>query len=98
MIEEKLIFMQMLKLYDLEEIDIKEWQKEENENQLESNGEFDLAYCLKKISYNEPNFYGISKIAIEKTNEELEFEIENEEKIEKIEMTNLKFTVQEGGN
>ena len=94
MLEEKLIFMQMLKLYELKEIDVKEWQKEENVGQLESNGEFDLSYCLKNVSYKEPSFYGVSKIEIEKTDEKIEFENEMDEKIEKIEMTNLKFKVQ----
>ena len=94
MLEEKLIAMQMLKLYDLEEIDIKEWEKEENTEQIESNGEFDLAYCLKNISYYEPSFYGISKIKIEKTEENFEFEIEKEENIEKVEMTNFIFKVE----
>ena len=93
MIEEKLIFMQMLKLYDLKEINIQEWEKEKNENLLESNGEFDLSYCLKNISYDEPNFYEVNKIVIEKLDENLEFEIEKDNSIEKIEMTNLSFMV-----
>ncbi len=89
MLEERLIFMEMLKLYDLSEIDIDEWKKETEDIVLESNGEFDLSYCLKMISYKEPNFYGIRKILIEKTSESISLEDEE------IEMTNFKFNVYE---
>lgn len=94
MVEEKLIFMQMLKLYDLKEIDIEEWKKEEKQNILESNGEFDLSYCLRNISYDKPDFYGINKLTIEKIDENIEFEIEKQETVEKIEMTNFRFQIQ----
>ena len=44
-----LIFMVFLKLYNLQVIDLEAFQKGEDSNIGESNGEFDLAYCLKKI-------------------------------------------------
>ena len=93
MLEEKLIFMEMLKLYDLGEIDVTEWKKEEDETLFECNGEFDLAFCLKNVSYKEPEFYGIQKIILEKTEEKVQFDIVKEDNIEKIEMTNFKFIV-----
>ena len=94
MLEEKLIFMEMLKLYDLKEINIKEWKKEDSDVVLESNGEFDLSYCLKNIEYQEPNFYGIQKIIVKKLENNIKLEIQKEEKIEIIEMTNLKFEIE----
>ena len=84
----------MLKLYDLKEINIKEWKKEDSDVVLESNGEFDLSYCLKNIEYQEPNFYGIQKIIVKKLENNIKLEIQKEEKIEIIEMTNLKFEIE----
>ena len=60
---------------------------------MECNGEFDLAFCLKNVSYKEPEFYGIQKIILEKTEEKVQFDIVKEDNIEKIEMTNFKFIV-----
>ena len=74
MINEKLIFMVFLKLYNLQVIDLEAFQKGEDSNIGESNGEFDLAYCLKKIKFNIPNFYGIKRIKIEKLSREFKVE------------------------
>lgn len=72
MMDEKLIFMVFLKLYNMQVIDLEEFQKNNDSNIAESNGEFDLAYCLKKIKFSIPDFYGINKIKIEKLNDEFE--------------------------
>ena len=93
MIEEKLIFMVFLKLYSFDEIDLEKCQIEAEDNGIESNGEFDFIYCLKKIKVNEPNLYGIKKIKVERTNEIFEFEY-NEGDSKKVgKMTRLKFSV-----
>ena len=98
MLDEKLIFMQMLKLYDLKEINIDEWKKEEADTSIESNGEFDLAYCLKNISNDNPDFYNVRSIYIEKLDDIFEMKkfINDEEK--DIKMTNLKFKVIKEGD
>lgn len=74
MINEKLIFMIFLKLYNLQLIDFEAFQKSEDSNIGESNGEFDLAYCLKKIKLNVPDFYNIKRIKIERLSSEFRFE------------------------
>lgn len=91
--EEKLIFMLMLKLYNLAVIDINEWRNSENIVSSESNGEFDLGYCLKMISVDNPNFYGVDRIEIYKKDELIEFEYDNDKKIDKVTITNFGFKI-----
>ena len=93
MIEEKLIFMVFLKLYSFDEIDLEKCQFEADENGIESNGEFDFIYCLKKIRVNEPNLYGIKKIKVERTDEVFEFEYIEEDSKKAGRMTRLKFSI-----
>lgn len=107
MLEEKLIFMQMLKLYATDGIDIEEWKKESLGNQTEANGEFDLSYCLQNLLNEDENLYNIKAIIVTKLDEKIEYtypttekteiediQLKNEEEItQKIEMTNLKFEV-----
>ena len=44
---ERLLFLDMLKLYEIREIDFDKW-REENDNTAECMGEFDLSYCLAR--------------------------------------------------
>lgn len=119
MLDEKLIFMQMLKLYATDGIDIEEWKKESLGNQTEANGEFDLSYCLQNLLNEDENLYNIKAIIVTKLDEKIKYtypttektEIEHfqlkkiedihlkneEEIIQKIEMTNLKFEVKLNG-
>jgi hypothetical protein len=101
MLEEKLIFMQMLKLYAIDGIDIDEWKNENLGNQTEANGEFDLSYCLQNLLNEDENLYNISAIEVKKLDEKIEYiypKINEEEEIaQKIEMTNLKFEVKLNG-
>ena len=98
MLNEKLLFMQMLKLYSTDGIDLQEWRNEKIQNQTEANGEFDLSYCLQTLSENEENFHNIEKIKVTKMDEKIEYTYPEEEDIvEKIEITNLKFEVKING-
>ena len=47
-IENKRVFLVLLKLFEIEEISISEFLKEEVINET-CNGEFDLSYCLYQI-------------------------------------------------
>lgn len=101
MLEEKLIFMQMLKLYDIQIIDIDEWKNESQTNQLECNGEFDLDYCLKMIEYSNPNLFNIKNIVIKKSDKVFEYKYEDtkqeneiiKNEFKTIEITDLRFFV-----
>lgn len=65
--ENKRIFVIMLKLYEYGTIDIADW-KEQSLNEMipEANGEFDLSWCLQRIEQNQPSFFDVNKISIEK--------------------------------
>lgn len=95
-LEENLIFMQMLKLYAIGSINIEEWEDENTNSEIEANGEFDLSYCLRMIKKESPNFYGVKKITIKRTDEKLEFEqfVLDEKDKAKVEMTNFKIEVE----
>jgi len=65
-IAENLLFLDMLKLYEIREIDIDKFRKE-NEGVAECMGEFDLAYCLaRSLDRNSP----IKSLSIDKSGEE----------------------------
>lgn len=101
MLEEKLIFMQMLKLYATDGIDIEEWKNEKLGNQTEANGEFDLSYCLQNLLNYNKDLYHIKSILVKKLDEKIEYIYpkinDGEEITQKIEMTNLKFEVKLNG-
>ncbi|WMJ89756.1 hypothetical protein [Anaerocolumna sp. MB42-C2] len=65
--ENKRIFLIMLKLYEIHEIDIIKWvNRDETEIVSEANGEFDLAYSLYHLEQRNPDFFGVSKLTFEK--------------------------------
>ena len=55
--------------------DIEKWENEENKTE-DSQGEFDLSYCLLKISSHNENFYGVKRILITRSREMTELKCE----------------------
>ncbi|WP_308896708.1 hypothetical protein [Candidatus Desulfosporosinus nitrosoreducens] len=66
-----LIFKTMLKLYDLQVIDLKKWQAQQEDVVANATGELDVSYCLYRIEYDQPDLYGIKKLEISKPDEQL---------------------------
>lgn len=66
-IENRMIYLLMLKLFEEQEIDIKAWAEDENNIVHEANGEFDLAYCLSQMIGRKEGFYNVEKIDIDKS-------------------------------
>jgi len=64
---ERLVFLCMLKLYEIREIDFEKWQAE-NEDVIEPLGEFDLNYCLHEF-FKQTEKFNVRRILIDKTNE-----------------------------
>ncbi|MDR3541465.1 MAG: hypothetical protein P4L69_10940 [Desulfosporosinus sp.] len=72
-----LIFKTMLKLYDLQVIDLNKWKAQQEDVVANATGELDVSYCLYRIEYTQPDLYGIKKLEITKPDEQLwEQEIE----------------------
>jgi hypothetical protein len=70
-VQGELLFKSMLKLYDLNSIDILAWQKGHDEVVANATGELDLNYCLHRIEFEQPDMYGVSRIQIKKPDEEM---------------------------
>ena len=66
LLEDDLVFRSMLKLYDLNVIDLKTWQAQRDEVVANATGELDVSYCLYCIENSCPDLYGVAKIAIRK--------------------------------
>ncbi|KLU64797.1 hypothetical protein DEAC_c31250 [Desulfosporosinus acididurans] len=66
-----LIFKTMLKLYDLQMIDINKWKSQQEDVVANATGELDVSYCLYQIEYSQPDLYGIKKLEITKPDEQL---------------------------
>ena len=65
--ENKRIFLILLKLYDYGVIDIESWKKHSNEDVIpDTNGEFDLSWCLRQMEDRYPDFYGVEQLVFEK--------------------------------
>ena len=69
LIADDLVFRSMLKLYDLNIIDIKAWQAQHEEVVANATGELDVSFCLYYIEYEHPDLYGVEKIEISKADE-----------------------------
>ncbi len=67
--EEDLLFKSMLKLYDLNTIDIQAWQAGHEQMVANATGELDVNLCLGRIEYDRPDLYGVRKIIISKPDE-----------------------------
>ncbi|HVJ49971.1 hypothetical protein [Desulfitobacterium sp.] len=77
LIEDDFVFKTMLKLYDLQMIDITKWKMQQEEVIANSTGELDVSYCLYRIEYTQSDLFGIQEIEISKPDEQLfEQEIE----------------------
>ena len=66
-----LIFKTMLKLYDLQMIDLKKWKAQQEDVVANATGELDVSYCLYRIEYTQPDLYGVKKLEILKPDEQL---------------------------
>lgn len=71
LVADELIFRSMLKLYDLNVIDIKAWQARHDEVAANATGELDVGYCLYCIESDRPDLYGVVKIEIKKPDEQI---------------------------
>jgi len=94
--EDKRLFLIMLKLYEIGEVDIIQWQSRNKEEVIsEANGEFDLAWILFHIEAEQPDFWGLERLVIEAGDEMFTVEEDipaGEEGIKtRTEMTNLHF-------
>ncbi len=70
--EDDLIFKTMLKLYDLQVIDLKKWKTQQEDVVANATGELDVSYCLYRImQYSHPDLFGIKKLEISKPDEQL---------------------------
>ena len=90
-IENKRVFLVLLKLFEIEEISISEFLKEEVINET-CNGEFDLSYCLYQILKQKGRKFNFDGIKIEKTDRIFKICIENEKKREEIEINDMKIS------
>lgn len=71
LIADDLIFRSMIKLYDLNVIDIRGWKAQRDELVANATGELDVGFCLYCIESDRPDLYGVEKIEIVKPNETL---------------------------
>jgi hypothetical protein len=100
--ENRCIFVVMLKLYEINIVNLSIWKNRNKEDTLvDANGEFDLAWCLYHLEYNHPDFYGVKSLIIEKADNEyfeteLEEQIGEEKRKSKISMNDFIFTPEFG--
>lgn len=87
--EEKRVFIVLLKLFEIENISISEFLREEVVNET-CNGEFDLSYCLYQILKQKGRKFEFDGIRIEKLDNIFKFCIENEENKDEIEINDMK--------
>ncbi|MCL1816020.1 MAG: hypothetical protein FWG43_00270 [Clostridiales bacterium] len=65
-IAERLLFLDMLKLYEIREIDLEKWRGE-GIRLMDNLGEFDLDYCLSCYAERDKTFCMIKRISIDKS-------------------------------
>lgn len=70
MVENRMLYLVMLKLFEEGELDINLWLEDENNVVHDANGEFDLAYCLSALLAQKEHYYDVGRISIAKTDEE----------------------------
>jgi len=66
-----LIFKTMLKLYDLQVIDLNKWKTQQEDVVANATGELDVSYCLYRLEYTQPDLFGIKRLEISKPDEQL---------------------------
>ncbi len=64
---ERILFLDMLRLYEFQTVDLQQWKRQQTEWAMQSVGEFDLSYCLGRIVGMRPDFYGIRQIRVERS-------------------------------
>jgi hypothetical protein len=75
MLSERLLFLDMLKLYEIREIDLARWIGE-HVAIMDSVGEFDLNYCLLRCYEQDRSLFGTNKIYVGKSGEMFETRID----------------------
>lgn len=78
--DERLVFLDMLKLYELRDINIEQWRKDDFHTS-DCMGEFDLNYCLTCCKDNNQELFGIERIMVERTDERVICKVNTEEVI-----------------
>ena len=91
-VENKRVFLVMLKLFEVEMISISEFLQEETVN-TSCNGEFDLSYCLYKILIEYGKSFCFDSIKIEKLDEIFSYCIDDGDIRDIVEMNDLEFEV-----
>lgn len=71
--EEKRFFLVMLRLFELEYVDVTAWRQEAH-FETECQGEFDLSWSLAQIMETDSSLYGVRWIAVYGTEETIELE------------------------
>ena len=71
LVTDDLVFRSMLKLYDLNIIDLEAWQAQHDEVVANATGELDVSFCLYRIEYDHPDLYGVKKIEVSKPDESI---------------------------
>lgn len=66
LVEEKRFFLVMLRLFELECVDIDAW-KQQIHSDTECQGEFDFSWCLENIMETEVSLYHVRKITVHST-------------------------------
>ena len=80
MTAQRLLFLDMLKLYEIREIDLQAWRGE-NIRYVESMGEFDLDYCLTRCLDKDKTLQKVERITVDKNGERITCEINAQEKV-----------------
>lgn len=69
--KDDLIFKSLLKLYDLQVIDLSQWKAQQEEVIANATGELDVSYCLYRLESMNPGLFGISCIEFSKPDEQI---------------------------
>jgi hypothetical protein len=77
MASERLLFLDMLKLYEVRAIDLEKWHSEAGmeTSPMDSMGEFDLDYCLARCMDADSSFYSVKRLSIEKAHGRVSCEV-----------------------
>jgi len=62
--DNRFLFTTLLKLYDLDTVNVAKWLQDQEEIVDNATGEFDLAYCLCKIGEESSNIFGITALHV----------------------------------
>jgi len=89
---DRLLFTTVLKLYDIETINIKAWLESEEMVIVNPSEEFNIDYCLYKLMDMNPNLEKINFIKIYKDPEEKELEFRFEDTEEDAESQNIRIS------